>query len=592
MKNKSKQKFLLLLFTSFLAASCIVSFLVGTGYGFDVFAASSYQITVSPVTDEQTISTSITQNGNKISFSYSQITQVANKWGSLSQDGYLINTSKITGIRSICISFQTVGLGLSVAYGWYEDDFVESGYIGPSNPTFNFNNESPNYFKVINNNESDVVINHIQIVYSCYESELPMKYRKLDFVLSDDEQSYSVKYADNTLKNTIVPSTYNGLPVVSVARNGFLNCSSLKSIELPYSIASLNNQAFRGCSSLSSINLPYSLGLIGEYAFYGCGNLTTLNIPSTVTSIGKSAFSGCSNLKYIVIPHGISELPTYLLSNCRSLICIYIPKTVTYIGDFTFYNCYDLQQVFYEGTKEEWDNVEVISPTIDNVRLSNSPKRYSVDIASFEFKQNDQYYCVIANKEEVFGFCLLDKTIPSFDFSSEFPGYLISSIREYGFSACTQLEHIDIPLGIKIIEKGTFYNTPLRTVSFPSTLTKIRDDAFCNTNLESVVIPDSVTFIGQNTFGGCHYLEHIELSKNLKSIEYNMFNNCSSLSELLIPKSVTYLGGNAFMRCNSLFNIDYEGTIEEWGKINKDDWLNLSSITTIACSDGVITLGA
>ena len=42
--------------------------------------------------------------------------------------------------------------------------------------------------------------------------------------------------------------------------------------------------------------IPDSVTSIVDYAFWGCSGLTSITIPDSVNSIGSSAFEGCSRL--------------------------------------------------------------------------------------------------------------------------------------------------------------------------------------------------------------------------------------------------------------------------------------------------------
>lgn len=65
----------------------------------------------------------------------------------------------------------------------------------------------------------------------------------------------------------------------------------------------------------------------------------------------------------------------------------------------------------------------------------------------------------------------------------------------------------------------------------------------------------------------------------------------SSMTSITIPSTVTEIEDYAFYYSSSLNEINFEGTIAEWGNITlgENDWRD-SSITTVTCSNGVVTL--
>ena len=54
----------------------------------------------------------------------------------------------------------------------------------------------------------------------------------------------------------------------------------------------------------------------------------------------------------------------------------------------------------------------------------------------------------------------------------------------------------------------------------------------------------------------------------------------------------TSIGNYAFRGCTSLTNINYQGTKSEWNNVSSVSlgWSNGSSIKTITCTDGQITI--
>ena len=176
-------------------------------------------------------------------------------------------------------------------------------------------------------------------------------------------------------------------------------------------------------------------------------------------------------------------------------------------------------------------------------------------------------------------------------------GTTITGLDEEKLSGVTKIK---IPSKCKVIRSDYAFNgaedyrnfvAGIESVEIPSTVTELGYAAFHNfKNLVSIELPDSITKIGENSFRDCEKLENIVLGKNLKEIGNGAFTSCS-LSSIAIPVSVTSIGNWVFQYCDNLTNITYNGTKEQWNKINKgESWNYLMPAKTITCTDGVITL--
>ena len=121
---------------------------------------------------------------------------------------------------------------------------------------------------------------------------------------------------------------------------------------------------------------------------------------------------------------------------------------------------------------------------------------------------------------------------------------------------------------------------------------------------ESLIIPDiiqekltyednwyRVTAIGEWAFYYCYNLVSITLPDTVTSIEDRAFSDCTNLTSITIPNSVTHIGSDVFSWDDALTSITFEGTVAQWKAIHKHaDWDWESNITTIICTDGVVTL--
>ena len=108
--------------------------------------------------------------------------------------------------------------------------------------------------------------------------------------------------------------------------------------------------------TIKSLRINGGVTSIGEGAFTGCVNLYSVEIADSITSIGSAAFDHCSRLKSIVIPQNVTSIGNRAFS-CTYLTSVEFPKSVTNIGDEVFLCCYDLKDVYYSGTKAQWNKM-------------------------------------------------------------------------------------------------------------------------------------------------------------------------------------------------------------------------------------------
>ncbi|MCI9676091.1 MAG: leucine-rich repeat domain-containing protein, partial [Lachnospiraceae bacterium] len=105
---------------------------------------------------------------------------------------------------------------------------------------------------------------------------------------------------------------------------------------------------------------PYqSLAKIGVSAFSECRELTSVEIPGSVTEIGDHAFSSCTGLTSVAISENVTAIGISTFYGCSSLTSVEIPGSLTRIGDFAFSSCSSLADIYYCGSQEQWDKIEI-----------------------------------------------------------------------------------------------------------------------------------------------------------------------------------------------------------------------------------------
>lgn len=224
-----------------------------------------------------------------------------------------------------------------------------------------------------------------------------------------------VGYTDDINQDAFIAHRVLEKPVTSIGDGAFEGCHSLTSITIPDSVTDIGEWAFSNCYSLTSITIGDSVTSIGYNAFYVCSSLTSITIPDSVTYIGDSAFAHCESLasikvdddnkvydsrnncnaiietetnrliagcKSTSIPDSVTSIGFYAFLGCTSLTSITIPDSVTIIGDNAFSSCYNLTSitisdsvtiisfhafsycksltdVYYSGTEEQWNNINI-----------------------------------------------------------------------------------------------------------------------------------------------------------------------------------------------------------------------------------------
>ncbi|MBR1731592.1 MAG: leucine-rich repeat domain-containing protein [Ruminococcus sp.] len=145
----------------------------------------------------------------------------------------------------------------------------------------------------------------------------------------------------------------------TIADSAFEDCASLESVTIPDSVISIGFDAFYGCSSLKSVTIGNGVTNIGNYAFEDCTNLASITIPDSVTGIGDNAFAYCTSLTSVIISDSVTSIEDYTFIGCEKLTSITIGKGVTSIGWSAFEDCDKLTDIYYSGSEDDWNNIEI-----------------------------------------------------------------------------------------------------------------------------------------------------------------------------------------------------------------------------------------
>ena len=93
------------------------------------------------------------------------------------------------------------------------------------------------------------------------------------------------------------------------------------------------------------------------------------NISYRVTSIENWAIYECPSLKSIIIGNSVTRIDDCAIYECSSLKSVIIGNSVTSIGEEAFGHCPLLRSVTFNGTIEQWENVDLAFGWNDYVEL-------------------------------------------------------------------------------------------------------------------------------------------------------------------------------------------------------------------------------
>ena len=127
---------------------------------------------------------------------------------------------------------------------------------------------------------------------------------------------------------------------------------------IPDSVLCIDTTAFNDCVNLTSVTIPNSVERIEWGGFIGCTGLKTVTLPKNV-SLGGSAFSNCENLTRVTIPDGVTYLNNGVFARCGKLTTVIMSDDIEEIERFAFDECYNLKNIYYAGTKEQWEKITI-----------------------------------------------------------------------------------------------------------------------------------------------------------------------------------------------------------------------------------------
>lgn len=432
---------------------------------------------------------------------------------------------------------------------------------------------------------------------SCHVDELHTIQQKLGDILYEknaDGKAASVTGYHLRIEDAEILERYENVPVTAIKEGALSKTLTLKSVELPESVETIEADAFAGDLNLAKINLDDGVKSIGDGAFKDCKKLGETRFSQEVTSIGDNAFDGCDNL-IMVVPYN-SYAYNYAVENNRNYR--------TTLGDYDFYKIDgEIHIAEYIGTK---DNV-VIPEQMEGLPVT------AILPGAFAGKnvKNISSTTVTSIGKEAFCECpVLEKAI----FSN------LNSVDEKAFYSCKALQNVALGEKITTIKEHAFEgDCALVRLVLPESLTYIEASAFagCSDKLVADVVRDSYAYqfvntrdtamlqipdtesdyqyslwlyeatiigyrgngtrleipgtidgytvvsVGENSFKNNTQITYVTFPNNCKTIGDSAFYGCSRLEGFAI-NAVLQLGHHTFQSCPKLAEVTITNVTKYW----------------------------
>ena len=396
-------------------------------------------------------------------------------------------------------------------------------------------------------------------------------------------KAFNAAIINNVYENGQGIITFDG-PVHTIKTGAFLNCSTLTSITIPFSIEHIEDRAFANCSALGVVDVkcitPPTLGeeaftsaptcyipcgakhfydastwaeQVSEFIVEDCGGkqifYTTVDgdiITPSTADLGANLVSNVYEFGQGIMTFDAPVTHMAGFSNCNTLTSITVPESVVTVGGSCFENCSSLTFIVWNAKHVEqvkWGGGSWLGASLPAYDMFEGVRS---QITSFVFGESVEYIpdylCYyMENLREII--------IPE----------SVQGISKYAFSRCSALTSAVIGNNVKTIGEHAFsYCSSLTSTTIGKSVITIGEEAFRDCSaLTSIVIPDSVLAIENSTFFNCSALTSVTLNNSLISIYDYAFMDCSSLTSITIPENVTYIGSRVFYDCAALTSVTW-----------------------------------
>ena len=448
---------------------------------------------------------------------------------------------------------------------------------------------------------------------SCFSPKINFTYTKVAggtaYEISDCNVVWPGKVKDRTM---VIPSSYNGLPVIGIGAGCFQNSEMdsmflIEKLYIPSSIKYIKGDAFLGqqssklkvyiedltawcnisfgsstanplngcyvkcfeeCGNFDGYNgadlylngalvenlvIPNGIVKISDYAFCG-GKFKSITFNNNLTEIGVGAFAACRNVETIDIPNSVETIGDMAFASTNALQ-LFVGENVTHIGDKAFNEANYLVEVINNSkaltfVKGADDNGEVAKYALDVYnREAFSHSKLAKENGDVVYERGEDKYLIKAKIDDN------NVIVPDG----------ITAICRHAFGKKQSLSEIQLPKSLNTIYDNAFSSNLDTRVKYYGDLDdwykidgignlthfvkEISLEALLNGEVE---IPPWMTEITDHLFERCVNVEKAKLHESITKIGGYSFSDCVNLKSINLPSGIEEIGENAFNTCSNL----------------------------------------